>query len=93
VWTGSDAVDAGLVDRIGGLRDAVQLARVQAGLPANAPVYPATQLGLLARLRRPKNSADPRTSVSATMPRLADITTVLGLPAAAALRMPQLRLR
>ena len=41
VWTGTDAVDAGLVDRIGGLRDAVQVARAQAGLPDNARVYPA----------------------------------------------------
>ena len=38
VWTGTDAVDAGLVDRLGGLRDAVQVARAQAGLPDNAPV-------------------------------------------------------
>jgi len=92
VWTGTDAVNAGLVDRLGGLRDAVQVARVQAGLPDNAPVYPAIQLGPLARFRRPKNSSDPRVSVSATMPRLADVTTALGLPAAAALRMPELRL-
>jgi protease-4 len=93
VWTGTDAVDAGLVDRLGGLRDAVQVARAQAGLPDNARVYPAIQLGPLARFRRPKNSSDPRVSVSATMPRLADVTTALGLPAAAALRMPELRLR
>ena len=93
VWTGTDAVDAGLVDSLGGLRDAVQVARAQAGLPDNARVFPAIQLGPLARLRRPKNSSDPRASVSATMPRLADVTTALGLPAAAALRMPELRLR
>ena len=93
VWTGTDAVDAGLVDRIGGLRDAVQVARAEAGLPDNARVYPAIQLGPLARLRRPKNSSDPRVSVSATMPRLADVTTALGLPTAVALRMPELRLR
>jgi len=93
VWTGADAVDAGLVDSLGGLRDAVQVARARAGLPDNARVYPAIQLGPLARFRRPKNSSDPRVSVSATMPRLADVTTALGLPAAAALRMPEIRLR
>ena len=93
VWTGADAVDAGLVDSLGGLRDAVQVARARAGLPDNARVYPAIQLGPLARFRRPKNSSDPRVSVSATMPRLADVTTALGLPAAAAMRMPELRLR
>jgi protease-4 len=34
VWTGSQALEAGLVDRLGGLDDAVALARERAGLPA-----------------------------------------------------------
>jgi protease-4 len=38
VWTGRQAVDNGLVDRLGGLDDAIALAREQAGLPAGAPV-------------------------------------------------------
>lgn len=32
IWTGQDAVNAGLVDRVGGLTDAVQMARNLAGL-------------------------------------------------------------
>jgi protease IV len=35
IWTGQDAVNAGLVDRIGGLADAVQIARNLAGLAAD----------------------------------------------------------
>jgi len=38
VWTGSDALDIGLVDEIGGLRDAVRIARLRAGLSTDAPV-------------------------------------------------------
>ncbi len=38
VWTGADAVANGLADEAGGLRDAVEIARRRAGLPADAPV-------------------------------------------------------
>lgn len=38
VWTGRQALARGLVDRNGGLADAVQAARRRAGLPANAAV-------------------------------------------------------
>ncbi len=38
VWTGAQAVANGLVDRIGGLSEAVQLAREAAGLPERAKV-------------------------------------------------------
>ena len=38
VWTGQDALEAGLVDELGGLRDAVRIARELAHLPENAPV-------------------------------------------------------
>jgi protease-4 len=93
VWTGSDAVDAGLVDGLGGLRDAVRVARSRADLPDTAPVRPAIHVGVLARLGRPRNSADPRASVGATMPRLADVVAVAWSPATAALQMPSLEVR
>ena len=32
VWTGEDALQHGLVDQLGGLADAVQIAKQQAGL-------------------------------------------------------------
>jgi protease IV len=38
VWTGQQAVARRLVDRIGGLRDALDEARLEAGLPYDAPV-------------------------------------------------------
>jgi protease-4 len=100
VWTGRDAVAAGLVDELGGLRDAVRLARARGGLAPDAPVRPAIRLGPLARFGRPRNSADPRASTGSGLPGIPDRTAdlgaelgaVLGLPAAATLRMPPLRL-
>ena len=60
VWTGADAAAIGLVDHLGGLDDAVALARRKAGLPDGAPVrgYPRTTP--LDRLRRPESSEDYR---------------------------------
>lgn len=33
VWTGQDALELGLVDKLGGLRDAIAAAKQRAGLP------------------------------------------------------------
>ena len=93
VWTGSDALAIGLVDELGGLRDAVRIARSRAGLPSNAPVRRAIHVPPLARLGHAKNTEDPRAVMSATVPGLSDIAAVLGLPATAALRMPSITLR
>lgn len=93
VWTGRDALAAGLVDELGGLRDAVRIARTRAGLPDDAPVTPALKVPPLARLGRARNSDDPRAQAGAAWPGLADLTTALGLPAGIELRMPPLRLR
>ena len=93
MWTGSDALAIGLVDELGGLRDAVRIARSRAGLPDDAPVRHAVHIGTLARLGRPKNTEDPRAGLGATLPALGDIAAALGLPAAAALRMPSIRIR
>lgn len=60
VWTGEDGMKAGLVDRLGGLRDAIAIARERADLPADAPVLPALHVPPLARFGRAKNSEDPR---------------------------------
>ncbi|MEC7948402.1 MAG: signal peptide peptidase SppA, partial [Myxococcota bacterium] len=38
VWSGTDALDVGLVDALGGFHDAVARARAEAGIPAGAPV-------------------------------------------------------
>jgi protease-4 len=97
VWTGRDALDVGLVDRMGGLRDAVRIARARGGLPESAPVRPAIHLGPLARLGRPKNSMDPRATLGTAVPSADDLTAglaaALGWPGVAALQLPPLRIR
>lgn len=93
VWTGSDAIGIGLVDALGGLRDAVRIARSRAGLPADAPLRSALHVPPLARLGRPKNTEDPRALLGATLPGLSDIAAALGLPASAVLRMPSITVR
>jgi protease-4 len=93
VWTGRDAREAGLVDELGGLRVAVRIARERASLPQDAPVLGAIRIPPLARLSRPKNSEDPRTWVRTEWPGLSDVAAALGLPADAALRMPNITLK
>jgi protease IV len=101
VWTGRDALEAGLVDELGGLRDAVRIARERASLPEDAPVLGAIRIPPLARLSRPRNSEDPRTWVSTALPLaatgtlkdLTDIAATLGLPGDATLRMPAIHLQ
>jgi protease IV len=93
VWTGRDAAEAGLVDELGGLRDAVRIARERADLPEDAPVLGAIRIPPLARLSRPKNSEDPRTWVGTAWPGLRELAAALGLSADATLRMPDISLR
>ena len=93
VWTGSDALDIGLVDELGGLRDAVRIARLRAGLPADAPVRRPGHVPVLARLGQAKNTEDPRASMGATLRGLSDLSAGLGLQATAVLRMPSIRVR
>ncbi len=49
VWTGQQAADRRLVDKLGGLREALEAARVAGGLPSDAPIveYPAPESSLL----------------------------------------------
>jgi len=94
IWSGRDAADNGLVDRLGGLRLAAGIARERAGLRADAPVRPALHVPMLARLGRATSSEDPR-ATAATLSGwgdLAGLAAALGLPVAGPLRMPELRL-
>ena len=93
VWTGRDALEAGLVDELGALRDAVRIARERADLPQDAPVLGAIRIPPLARLSRPKNSEDPRTWIGTAWPGLRDLAAALGLSADSILRMPDIALR
>ena len=95
IWSGADAVGNGLVDRLGSLRDAAQVARERAGLPEDAPVRPAISIPPLARLGRPSSSEDPR-ALAATVSgwgELAALAAELRLPVEGPLRMPSLRVR
>jgi protease-4 len=95
VWTGADAATNGLVDVLGGIRDAARIARNRAGLPESAPVRSAVHIGPVARLRRPRSSEDPR-AAAVRLPDwgdLAGLATALGLPATGPLVMPDVRLR
>jgi protease-4 len=59
VWTGADAIDAGLADEAGGMREAAAIARKRAGLPDDAPVRVYPRLGPLDQLR-PAESSEAR---------------------------------
>jgi protease-4 len=95
IWSGADAAGNGLVDTLGGLRDAADVARQRAGLRADAPVRPAIHVPPLARLGRPKSSEDPRAQAytGTDWGDLLALATALGLPATGPLRMPEVRLR
>jgi len=93
VWTGRDALDRGLVDELGGLRDAVRIARERARLPKDAPVLRPLHVSPLARFGRARNSEDPRAWAAARWPGLLDVAATLGVPVEASLRMPTIRLR
>jgi protease-4 len=56
VWTGADAAANGLVDELGGLQAAAEIARRRAGLPATAPVRVYPRLSPLDQLRPPESS-------------------------------------
>ncbi|MDO3636056.1 signal peptide peptidase SppA [Mycolicibacterium arseniciresistens] len=60
VWTGADAKEHGLVDELGGLRTAINRAKVLAGLDADADVrlvsYPGSSL---MDMLRPRQSSQP----------------------------------
>jgi protease-4 len=94
IWSGADAAGNGLVDELGGLRDAADVARQRAGLPADAPVRPAVHIPPLERLRKPRSSEDPRAAAASTgWGEFTGIAAALGLPSGGPLRMPEIILR
>jgi protease-4 len=56
VWTGADAAANGLVDELGGMAAAAEIARRRAGLPAGAPARLYPRLSPLDQLRPPESS-------------------------------------
>jgi protease-4 len=87
VWTGADAHEHGLVDELGGLATAVELARERAGLPANTEpeLQPYPQLPFLTRLKPATSSDDPAAAIARlrfdAWGSFTHLATALGLPA------------
>ena len=60
VWTGADALERGLVDRLGGLRTAIEIAAEKIGVdPDHARVQQFPQLPMLAKLKPAESSESP----------------------------------
>ena len=90
VWTGADAKANGLVDELGGLDLAFDLARERARLPEDAPIRTYPQVSPLERLRQPESSED-RTAARARFDAwgsLGGLAARLGLPATGPLTLP-----
>jgi len=83
VWTGADAVANGLADEIGGLQDALAIARRRAGLPASALARLFPRVSPLEQLRPPESSETPRPA-AALLPSFGEGWGALGQLAAAA---------
>ncbi|WP_214409493.1 signal peptide peptidase SppA [Sphaerisporangium fuscum] len=92
VWTGADAFGGGLVDELGGLEDALALARSRANLPRDASVRTYPRMHPLERLRPPESSEDKaaaltRIRLEAWGP-LTRLAAELGLPSYGPLMLP-----
>jgi protease-4 len=85
VWTGADAKERGLVDELGGLGVAIELAKDRAGLPPSAEPELRTfpHRPLVARLAPPQSSDDAAAASVWTQGwgPFADLAARAGLPA------------
>lgn len=100
VWTGADAKDRGLVDELGGLERALELAKQHAGIAPDVEVdlRIVPRPSPLERLRQAESSEDPTAATARTASaealalgawgRLAPLAARLGLPAAGPLTLP-----
>jgi protease-4 len=70
VWTGQQAFQRGLVDRIGGLRDALDAARAAAHLPADAPIteFPQESETLVDLVLKAASVQSPERGAAAVLP-------------------------
>ena len=66
VWTGADAIGNGLADEVGGLGEAVAIARKRAGLPDDAPVRVYPRFGPLDQFR-PAESSEAKPAARAQL--------------------------
>jgi protease IV len=77
VWTGADAQERGLIDELGGIEQAAEVARRRAGLPPTAPLVHFPRIGPLDRLRPPSNSDDRRAAAAARANTVGDLAGTL----------------
>ena len=73
VWTGADAVQNGLIDELGGMSAAADIARRRAGLPVDAPLRVYPRLTPLDQLRPPESSESRPAAAAALDFGLADV--------------------
>ena len=66
IWAGADAHESHLVDELGGLEEAADIARRRAGLPATAPLIPFPRRSPLDRIRPASSSDDRRAAAVAS---------------------------
>jgi protease-4 len=98
VWTGADAHDHGLVDELGGMERAIDIARDRAGLPSRwepeLRVFP--KVSPIDRLRPAQSSEDPAAASAALFVEswgpVAAFAARLRLPAAGPLVMPDFQI-
>lgn len=94
VWSGSDAQQRGLVDELGGLDRALDLAASRAGIDrSDAEIRTIPRLGFLERFRSPESSDDLAAAVSTLgLPEspLRFLSDALGVPRAGVLTAPVL---
>ena len=92
VWTGADAVRLGLVDQLGGLSTAIDLACGRAGIQRErARVLAMPRISPLERLIPPRNSDSPTANSSSLDPQgslLEHAVALAGLSPHTALTMP-----
>lgn len=90
VWTGADAVGIGLVDQVGGLSDAVEVAATRAGLRRDdVEVRSLPRSSPLNRLRPAQNSDSPAAAALGDgLPLLDAALAALRLPSYGVLTMP-----
>lgn len=90
VWTGADAYDRGLADRLGGMRTAIEDAASRAGLdPRDVRPVPVPHVSPLQRLVPAESSESPSDAVT-TSPEglLRGLTRAAGLEVPGALSLP-----
>jgi protease-4 len=89
VWTGRQALQHGLVDRLGGTHAALNLARQLAGLPTTARVREIPLISAWQALRGPRNADDAAVSIgTGAWGPFTEVAARLGLPTGGPLLLP-----